>query len=32
MDGSTLKEGTDLLDYWLHIEGRDSFTGWLAIH
>ena len=25
MAGSTLKEGTGLLDGWLHIEGRDIF-------
>ena len=32
MDGSTLKEGEGLLDGWLHIEGKDRFTGWMAPH
>ena len=30
MAGSTLKEGIGLLDGWLHIEGRDRCTEWLA--
>ena len=32
MAGSTLKEGTGVLDGWIHIEERDMFTGWLAPH
>ena len=32
MAGSTLKEGICLLDGWLHIEGRDRYTEWLAPH
>ena len=32
MAGYTLKEGTGLLDAWLHIEGGGIFTGWLAPH
>ena len=30
--GYTLKEGEGLLYGWLHIEGKDRFTGWLAPH
>ena len=32
MAGSTLKEETGVLNGWLHIEGRDRFTGCLATH
>ena len=28
MAGYTLKEVTCVLNGWLHIEGRDRFSGW----
>ena len=30
MAGKTLKEGTCLMDGWLHIEGKDMCTEWMA--